>query len=117
MILQGIVSEEKVDAFNLPVYHMSAKELEAGVERNGSFSIERMESVPALINSSQIKNSSIGRRHLTGKAASLLTRAAFEGVTKAQFGVEILDQLLDLFSVKLVHEFPLSDLVEKPLHF
>jgi len=30
--VQGIISEEKVDSFNLPVYLMSPQELEAAVD-------------------------------------------------------------------------------------
>ncbi|XVF82082.1 hypothetical protein PTKIN_Ptkin16aG0015400 [Pterospermum kingtungense] len=43
MAKMGIVSEVKVDAFNVPAYFTSPKELRQIVEGNGCFSIERMD--------------------------------------------------------------------------
>ncbi|XP_037496972.1 LOW QUALITY PROTEIN: probable S-adenosylmethionine-dependent methyltransferase At5g38100, partial [Jatropha curcas] len=38
----GVISEEKVDTFNLPLYYSSPKELEEIIKRNGHFSIENL---------------------------------------------------------------------------
>ncbi|PRQ15890.1 putative loganate O-methyltransferase [Rosa chinensis] len=35
LVRKGVVSEEKVDSFNMPVYSMSPQELEVAVKRNG----------------------------------------------------------------------------------
>ena len=101
LILQGIVSEEKLDTFNLPVYHMSPQELEEVVERNGCFSIERMNSIsfsssslPTLVSTNQ-----------KAQAISFHIRAVTEELIKAHFGEEILDQLFNSYSKKLEEEY------------
>lgn len=43
MATEGLLSENDVDSFNLPRYYASQQELESVIERNGSFSIERIE--------------------------------------------------------------------------
>lgn len=66
---------------------MSPQELEAAVERNGCFSIERMETLPRILPQG------------TASAAQLVTshiRAAVERLIKQHFGDEILDELFDL---------------------
>ncbi|KAJ9676873.1 hypothetical protein PVL29_022064 [Vitis rotundifolia] len=101
----GIVSEEKVDMFNLPVYHMSDQELEAAVERNRCFSIERMERLRPISSTLQSLVSTRDR----AQAISFHVRAAMEGLIKAHFDEEILDQLFDSFSKKLEQEYSLIE--------
>ncbi|KAM2438970.1 hypothetical protein ACFX1W_015874 [Malus domestica] len=43
MARKGVVSEDKVDTFNFPVYYMTPQELEAAVERNEYFSLKKLE--------------------------------------------------------------------------
>ncbi|XP_009347732.2 loganic acid O-methyltransferase-like [Pyrus x bretschneideri] len=85
MVRKGMVSEEKVDSFNVPIYYMSLEELEAAVERNGCFSVERIENLPFPQGSGSISKLIIS--HI---------RAAIEGLIKQHFGHEILDELFDL---------------------
>ncbi|CAN7053500.1 hypothetical protein IGI04_028401 [Brassica rapa subsp. trilocularis] len=40
---QGLISEEQVDSFNIPIYSASPEEVAALVEKNGCFSVESME--------------------------------------------------------------------------
>lgn len=102
MILQGIVSQEKVDMFNLPLYFISAQELEAIIERNGCFSIEKMEILHPTITAQSL----ISTPH-KGQAISFHIRAATAGLIKAHFGEEILDQLFDSYSRKVEDEYSL----------
>ncbi|KAH0976003.1 hypothetical protein GBA52_017902 [Prunus armeniaca] len=89
---KGGVSEEKVDSFNIPIYCMSPQELEAAVERNGSFSIESMENLPHVSVDDTVSKSQLLAAHM---------RAGMEGLVKQKFGEEILDELFDLFRKKL----------------
>ncbi|XP_024169858.1 loganic acid O-methyltransferase [Rosa chinensis] len=94
MAKKGIVSEDKVDAFNIPIYYMSPKELEAAVEQNGCFSVEGMEILPY-----------VSTLHSVAKTAPLIAlhvRAATEGLFKLHFGDAILDELFDLYCKNLV---------------
>ncbi|KAF9598981.1 hypothetical protein IFM89_033326 [Coptis chinensis] len=43
MAKSGILSEEEIDSFNLPLYCTTGKEMEGLIERNGSYTIEKME--------------------------------------------------------------------------
>ncbi|VVA33061.1 Hypothetical predicted protein [Prunus dulcis] len=88
---KGGVSEEKVDSFNIPIYCMSSQELEAAVERNGSFSIESMENLPHVSVDDTVSKSQLFAAHM---------RAGMEGLVKQKFGEEILDELFDLFRKK-----------------
>nr|WKU61916.1 corynanthe C17 O-methyltransferase [Neolamarckia cadamba] len=89
---KGLIVEENVDSFNVPVYLESPEELKQAIQRNKYFSIEKMESVPMIM------GSDISCR---AQQYSLAIRAAMEDVVREQFGAEILDQLFDLFKKKL----------------
>ncbi|GMY23892.1 loganic acid O-methyltransferase-like [Fagus crenata] len=94
----GIIGEEKVDSFNLPMYFMSPKELETAVDRNGYFSIEKMEDLPS------ITELCIGT-HPIGQIVKVNLRAVLDGVIKAHFGDVILDELFDSFGIKIEEGF------------
>ncbi|KAJ9676872.1 hypothetical protein PVL29_022063 [Vitis rotundifolia] len=111
MAKKGIVSEEKVDMFNLPLYFISVQELEAIIERNGCFSIEKMEILHPTITSQSL----ISTPH-KGQAISFHIRAATEGLIKAHFGDAILDQLFDSYSRKIEDEYSLI-VSSKTLHY
>ncbi|KAL6281654.1 hypothetical protein ACE6H2_018535 [Prunus campanulata] len=92
---KGVVRDEKVDSFNIPIYNTSPRELQAAVEKNGCFSTEKMENLPH-ISAFDIEN--VTRR---AQLIAYHVRAATEGLIKQQFGDEILDELFGLYSKKL----------------
>lgn len=100
-LVQGVISEEKVDSFNVPTYCMSPQELVVAVNRNGEFSVERIEKLARVTETSNLPKSQ--------KLASLI-RAAYDGLIKAHFGDVILDELFELFRKKAEEEFSLFKL-------
>ncbi|KAL2478917.1 S-adenosyl-L-methionine-dependent methyltransferase superfamily protein [Forsythia ovata] len=87
---KGLINEEKVDLFNIPIYCTSPQELEAVIQQNGCFSIESMESLPIVTAPD------------TGfQDASMRLRVITEELIKEHFGPEILDELFNLFTNKL----------------
>lgn len=89
--MQGVFSEEKVDAFNFPLYFTIPQELKAIIEKSSSFTIERMETL-----------NNPGKRTLTSaKARATYLRAVFEGMLINHFGSEVMDELFDRYSKKL----------------
>ncbi|KAI3453090.1 hypothetical protein Pfo_009753 [Paulownia fortunei] len=91
MAKKGILSEEKVDTFNFPLYFTIPQELKAIIERSHSFSIERLE----ILNNP-------GKRTLpTANARATYLRAVFEGMLINHFGNEIMDELFDRYTKKL----------------
>ena len=103
-----------MDTFNLPIYYISPQEMETAIERNGCFSIERMERVHPFTYSGSTE---MAPQYLTSKASAFIIRSAVEGVIKAHFGEEILDQLFDSLSKKLEDEGSMSELAEKTVNF
>nr|DAD35801.1 TPA_asm: hypothetical protein HUJ06_006441 [Nelumbo nucifera] len=91
MAKMGLTDEAKVDSFNLPMYLVSPREIEDLVERNGYFSIERLEQITNLTT----PDVQTGTMHL---------RAAMQGIIGKHFGSEIIDQLFDRFSEKLADQ-------------
>ncbi|GFP84713.1 probable S-adenosylmethionine-dependent methyltransferase at5g38100 [Phtheirospermum japonicum] len=91
MARNGILSEEKVDTFNFPLYFTIPEELKTIIERNQGFSIERME----ILNNP-------GKRTLpSAYARATYLRAVFEGLLINHFGTEIMDELFDRYTKKL----------------
>ncbi|OMP04081.1 SAM dependent carboxyl methyltransferase [Corchorus olitorius] len=91
-IEMGIVSEEKIDTFNLPIYYTSPKELRGIIERNGCFSIEKLDTLD------------IPKQHITMPDLihrALYMRAVLEALIEKHFGVEIIDQLFEIYATKL----------------
>ncbi|XVF82055.1 hypothetical protein PTKIN_Ptkin16aG0012600 [Pterospermum kingtungense] len=92
MAKMGMVSEAKVDAFNVPLYFTSPKELQQIIEGNGCFSIERMD---ILDNPKHhIVMPQLGQR-------VQYIRAILEMLIVKHFGDEIIDQLFEIYARKL----------------
>ncbi|KAH7528626.1 hypothetical protein FEM48_Zijuj05G0092100 [Ziziphus jujuba var. spinosa] len=87
-----MISEEKVDSFNVPLYNATFQQAEAIVDQNGYFSIEIMESLT--------KENPPSRLHSSG------LRAGLEDLIKQHFGDEIdFDKLFDLYCKKFEEIF------------
>ncbi|XP_061998414.1 loganic acid O-methyltransferase-like [Rosa rugosa] len=86
MAKKGVIAEDKVDSFNLPIYNASLQEVEAIVKGNGCFSIERMENLP--------------QEKLQPNVFRSTVRAGTEHIIRANFGEEILDEFFDTFCKK-----------------
>ncbi|KAJ4849854.1 hypothetical protein Tsubulata_014619 [Turnera subulata] len=88
MVKLGLISEEKVKAFNLPLYHPTTKELEVLLERNAYFSVPRIESLPA---------------HLPASVQSITSfmRAIMEEVITQHFGKETVNSMFELYAKKV----------------
>ncbi|XP_040998200.1 loganic acid O-methyltransferase-like [Juglans microcarpa x Juglans regia] len=93
LVNEGIISKDKMDSFNLPIYGPSAEEIKAIVVKNGHFDIVRL--VTRTSNSSLM---------ITVKEC----RAGFDGIFSKHFGSENMDQLFDRFSKKVAEMPPLS---------
>lgn len=92
--MKGLISEEKVDVFNLPIHNPTSEELEELIKRSGCFTIESVESLVVPL-----------PHFLTAEAISLHLRAGFEGLLGQHFGYEIMDELFYRIKQKLA-EWP-----------
>lgn len=92
LMLQGLISEEQVDSFNLGFYFSCPKELKEIIERNGKFSIKTMARLDGL-NKSTVP---IEKR-------ALILRAGLEGIFKRHFGTDkLVDEIFDRYSKKVL---------------
>lgn len=103
MATEGLLSENDVDSFNLPRYYASQQELESVIERNGSFSIERIE----LLDRAKTDGGTMRVRAPSMIASSF--RSILEGLIKEHFGAEIVDGLFSRFEKKMEESSVLSD--------
>ena len=90
--MQGLISEDQVDSFNLPYYAASPEEVAGLVEKNGYFSIERME----LTNPATVLEGPIDIR-----AWIMHVRAAMEGMFTKHFARETMDEIFERLIKKL----------------
>ncbi|KAI4357514.1 hypothetical protein L6164_001457 [Bauhinia variegata] len=88
MVKDGIISEEQVDEFNLPVFLASPEDMRRCIEKNGCFIIERMELLIPLSS-------------INAQACAMNIRASVEGLISKHFGSEIIDELFGRFQKKL----------------
>ncbi|KAJ1377720.1 SAM dependent carboxyl methyltransferase [Sesbania bispinosa] len=95
MTKEGLVSEEKVDTFNVPFLYSPVKNVKAILEANDCFSIEWMETLDIkdifVISSAQ--------------TFALTYRAVMEELIEKHFGEVIVDELFDRYTKK-VEAFP-----------
>ncbi|XP_068642078.1 loganic acid O-methyltransferase-like [Aristolochia californica] len=89
MAAKGQLDEAKVNSFNLPLYIPSAQEIQKLVERNGSFSIEKMQ---PLTSSTKGFNS-----RLDARQCSLMVRAPMEGIMSQYFGSESINEIFEVY--------------------
>ncbi|GLU02668.1 hypothetical protein SLE2022_199100 [Rubroshorea leprosula] len=100
MASEGLISEDQVDSFNLPIYAASPAEMAALVEKNGHFSIERLE----LTNTAPQLDGPIDI-----PAWVMHVRAAMEEMFTTHFEDEIIEEMFNRLANKLLE---LSDEVE-----
>ncbi|KAF8378653.1 hypothetical protein HHK36_030002 [Tetracentron sinense] len=95
MANEGILSQERVDSFNFPIYSPSPEELEGLVERNGYFETVRMDLLQGTI-----------RPLLSAQEC----RAGFEGILRKHFGSEIIEELFERYAKEVAGRPPLHDI-------
>ncbi|KAL9352669.1 hypothetical protein Peur_055349 [Populus x canadensis] len=95
MVNEGIISEAKVDSFNLPMYSATLEEMKELIQRNGSFNVEKMELTMANGESNHQSYSSY-----SGRILQMHLRAGIEEIISQHFGTEIIDDLFDRYAMK-----------------
>nr|TKR63774.1 hypothetical protein D5086_0000321590 [Populus alba] len=95
MVNEGIISEAKVDSFNLPMYSATLEEMKELIQRNGSFNVEKMELTTANGESNPQSYSSY-----SGRILQMHLRAGIEEIISKHFGTEIIDDFFDRYAMK-----------------
>lgn len=92
LFLQGLISEELANSFNIPIFYPTASEVKEQVSSNKHLSIERFQEIyfpPMLSTPEHIQ---VAKAHI---------RAVLEGILCKYFGPKLVDELFDRYSEKL----------------
>ncbi|XVF03027.1 hypothetical protein REPUB_Repub04eG0225100 [Reevesia pubescens] len=100
MIKDGLLSEDLVDSFNIPIYAPSPMEITELVERNGCFSIERL--VVSNFRTEADSKVDLG-------ASVMHLRAGFEWIISKHFGNDIIEDLFDRLHKNVKESFQLFE--------
>lgn len=87
-----MINEEEVDSFNLPLHTATPEEMREIVERNGCFSVVRME----MMKSKLMMDVFLTNVHL----ATMILRSTTEDIVSKHFGSGVMDEVCQRFSAK-----------------
>ncbi|KAJ0247777.1 Jasmonate O-methyltransferase [Hirschfeldia incana] len=110
MAKEGIIEEENIDAFNAPYYAASPEELTTEIEKEGSFSIDRLEICPVDWEGGSISDESYDivrskpEALASGQRVAKTIRAVVEPMLEPTFGQNVMDELFERYA-KLVGEY------------
>ncbi|KAM7524132.1 hypothetical protein LguiA_014034 [Lonicera macranthoides] len=100
MVLEGLIEEEKLDAFNIPQYTPSPAEVKFEVQKEGSFSIDRIEvskvNWNAYVDNEYDPSDVLKER---GYNVAKCMRAVAEPLLVNQFGEGIIDEVFRRYKV------------------
>jgi jasmonate O-methyltransferase len=101
LVKQGLIEEEKVDSFNIPMYCPCPEEVSNEVAREGSFEIQRLELLRRSENfpreEMEAITGSASAKDAYGKKLAKQLRAVMESLMKHHFGEEIMDALFERY--------------------
>ena len=108
--LKGIIEEENIDAFNAPYYAASSEELKIAIEKEGSFSIDRLDISPVDWEGESISEKSYdivrskSESLASGRRVAKTIRAVVEPMLEPTFGQNVMDELFERYA-KIVGEY------------
>lgn len=94
LVLEGLIEEEKVDSFNIPQYTPSPGEVKYIVEKESSFTINRLETTRVHWNNASNNNENI---YNGGYNVSKCMRAVAEPLLVSQFGPKFMDLVFEKY--------------------
>ncbi|KAG8391404.1 hypothetical protein BUALT_Bualt01G0184100 [Buddleja alternifolia] len=115
LVAEGLVKEEDLYSFNVPVYMPCQQEVEAIITNEGSFNLDEMETflVPWDANGDDSEDLAFDK-HRSGKFVSDCVRAFMEPMLSSHFGNSInIDGLFDRYAEKMAEHLS----IERPKYF
>ncbi|KAF8016896.1 hypothetical protein BT93_H2183 [Corymbia citriodora subsp. variegata] len=101
MVSEGLIEEEKLDSFNIPMYNPSPKEVQTEVQKQGSFSVDCLEL--SEVNWSVVDtefNPNVASKD-GGYSMAKCMRAVAEPLLVDHFGEEILDEVFKRYKAQI----------------
>lgn len=97
-VREGRIEEEKFDSFNAPYYAPCAEEIKVAMQKEGSFSIDRLEAFEIDWDGGAVSDTHTAQgKLLVGQRVAKTIRAVVESMLESHFGIEQ-DVMNDLFS-------------------
>ena len=100
IVMQGIIKEEELDKFNIPLYLAGVEEVKQLIEAEGSFVLNKLETfaIDWSVDATQNLNS-------RAKFVTRSIRAVFESLLLDAFGGAIIDDLFVRFKNRVQKHF------------
>ncbi|KAI6671523.1 hypothetical protein NL676_006408 [Syzygium grande] len=95
LVSQGLIEEEKLDSYNTPYYEPYVEDVRAEIEREGSFTLHRLEIIAAPWDG--VNGGHKYDRRKTAEMTAKAIRAVNESMITSHFGGQILDSLFERF--------------------
>ncbi|CAH9127316.1 unnamed protein product [Cuscuta epithymum] len=118
-LTQGMIEMGKLESLRIPIYHPTEKEMREIIQEDGSFTIERLESLRMCWDGSNLNedgtDNDLYRFVDVGKRGVFLTkylRSVFEPILRAQLGEGLMDELFLRFQNKVTQ---FMDRLEYPI--
>lgn len=93
MVSEGLVEKEKVDSFNAPYYGPCVEEMRLEIEKDGSFSVNRLETFEIDWDGGVDDVDTTSGAALRGQRVAKTIRAVVESMLESHFGKDIMDEL------------------------
>ncbi|XP_061973443.1 probable jasmonic acid carboxyl methyltransferase 2 isoform X2 [Populus nigra] len=93
MVSEGLVEEEKVDSFNAPYYGPCVEEMRLEIEKDGSFSVNRLETFEIDWDGGVDDVDTTSGAASRGQRVAKTIRAVVESMLESHFGKDIMDAL------------------------
>nr|UMB49613.1 salicylic acid methyltransferase [Nelumbo sp. SAMT] len=93
MVYEGLIEEEKVDTFNLPLYTPSPSEIKTVIGREGSFNIDRLETFEVHWNPEDKPGNNEVDKLRGANIVARYMRAAAEPLLVDHFGEALMEQV------------------------
>ncbi|KAK7351867.1 hypothetical protein VNO77_11611 [Canavalia gladiata] len=112
MAAEKLIEQRKLDSFNLPSYCPTAEEVRQVIEEEGSFDIQRLETIRTdwVKNINVSSDDSLIDEETRAEGVAKYIRAVVEPILKSEFGEECMDELFRRFKIKLVEVFGVEKL-------
>ncbi|XP_073291119.1 S-adenosyl-L-methionine:benzoic acid/salicylic acid carboxyl methyltransferase 2 [Primulina huaijiensis] len=101
MVAEGLIEEEKLHSFNIPIYTPSPREVEEEVEKEGSFGINHLET--SEISWADLSNEFRSTDEPDWHYVSRGVRAVSEPLLSEHFGGFVMDQIFEKYS-EILHD-------------
>ncbi|KAL7120797.1 hypothetical protein ACP275_02G144600 [Erythranthe tilingii] len=109
MVSEGLVKEDNLHSFNIPIFGPSIQEIEAAVESEGSFNLDKMEFVFVPWDAGEDCNN-YEKTDTSGKIVAKCVRAFLEPLLVVHFGSSInVDRVFDVYAEKVEEHLSIDE--------